>query len=134
MLKTMLCVSFALAGLTAYAQNEATPSRSSTGTNGSVTMTGTVKSYEAGKSIEIDSRGTAHKFDLSKSDANYTISPDVKVGSEVAVMERNDSGRKSVMIEPADSSTKPASTSPRPTSPSSTSPNSTSPNSPTPHE
>ena len=99
----MLCVCLAVAGLTVYAQDQQTSSKSSTGTNAPTALTGTVKSYDAGKSIEIDAQGKNQKFDLAKSDTTYTISPDVRVGSEVSVMERTDAtGHKMVSIEPSD--------------------------------
>jgi hypothetical protein len=67
-----------------------------------VTMTGTVKSFEPGKAIVVDAKGVPHSYDLTAQDATFTISPDVKVGSQVKLTEGMDSsGRKTVTIEPA---------------------------------
>ena len=103
MLKTIFCVSLALVGLTVYAQQNDPPQRSSTSPRTANVTTGTVKSFEAGKSIEIDSKGQSQKFDLANADTTYTISPAVKIGSQVSVMETTDpaTGKKMVNIEPA---------------------------------
>jgi hypothetical protein len=64
------------------------------------TTTGTVKAYEAGKSIEIDAKGGPRTYDLTASDMTVTVSPDIKVGTKVKVTEKADStGRKAVVIE-----------------------------------
>ena len=66
----------------------------------SMAMTGTVKSYDPGKSISVDEKGTTKTYDLSATDMNVTVAPDVKVGSKVRITEKPDStGRKSIMIE-----------------------------------
>jgi hypothetical protein len=52
-----------------------------------VNLTGTVKAYEPGKSIEVDAKGAPHTYDLTAPDMAITVSPDVKVGSKVKVME-----------------------------------------------
>ncbi len=63
-------------------------------------MMGTVKSYDPGKSISVDMRGNTKTYDLSATDMNVTVAPDVKVGSRVRVTEKPDStGRKMVSIE-----------------------------------
>jgi hypothetical protein len=106
MVKTLilLSLSFALAGLPALAQSA--DQASSNSSHKYMNMTGNVKSYDPGKSIEVDVKGKAHTFDLTQTDATYTVSPDVKVGSEVRVTERTDSsGRRTVMIEPSNSRT-----------------------------
>ena len=65
----------------------------------SMAMTGTVKSYDPGKSISVDEKGTTKTYDLSATDMNVTVAPDVKVGSKVRITEKPDStGRKSIMI------------------------------------
>jgi hypothetical protein len=63
-------------------------------------MTGTVKAYEPGKSIEVDAKNGPHTYDLTATDLTITVSPDVKVGSKVKVTEKADgTGRKTVNIE-----------------------------------
>src|SRR5262245_9755792 len=70
--------------------------------------TGTVKAYEPGKTIEVEAKG-AHTYDLTWDDTTYTISPDVTVGTKVKLVEKTDSaGHKTVTIEPAGKSSKPA--------------------------
>jgi hypothetical protein len=95
---TVVCVSLAVATLPAFSQErESPPADQKTALN----VTGTVKTFEVGKSIEVDAKGTAHKYDLTSTDMTYTISPDVKVGMTVKLMESKDaSGRTTVTIEP----------------------------------
>jgi hypothetical protein len=63
-------------------------------------LTGTVKAYEPGKSIEVDAKGGAHTYDLTATDMTVTVGADVKVGSKVKVAEKPDStGKKTVTIE-----------------------------------
>jgi hypothetical protein len=65
-----------------------------------VNFTGMVKAYEPGKSIEVDAKSGPHNYDLAATDMTVTVSPDIKVGSKVKVMEKADSaGRKTVTIE-----------------------------------
>ena len=64
-----------------------------------VNISGTVKSYEPGKSIEVDAKGTPHTYDLTSADMTVTVGADVKVGSKVKVAEKPDSsGKKTVTI------------------------------------
>jgi hypothetical protein len=99
MLKTLaiVCISVAVAVAPSFGQAP----QASTGQK-PVMVTGTVKAFEAGKSIEVDAKGTSHKYDLTSADTTYTINPDVAVGSEVKLTERTDSsGHKTVTIEPS---------------------------------
>jgi hypothetical protein len=62
--------------------------------------TGTVKSYDPGKSISVDAKGSTKTYDLSATDQTVTVAPDVKVGSKVKITEKPDStGRKTIAIE-----------------------------------
>src|ERR1041384_6941578 len=86
------------AGITAYAQDPATPPQRQPEASGATkpkakakTITGTVKSYEPGKSIEVDAKGAPHTYDLTATDQTVPVNPDVKVGSKVKVMEKPDS-------------------------------------------
>src|SRR5262249_6793837 len=69
---------------------------------GEQVMTGTVTSFDRARSIEIDVKGVAHKYDLSNADIAYSISPEVATGLTVIVTERTDANnKKSVSIVPA---------------------------------
>ena len=69
---------------------------------GESTLNGTVTSYDAAKSIEIDSKGTSHKFDLNDGDIQYSISPEVATGMYVTVTIRIDENKhKNITIVPA---------------------------------
>lgn len=69
---------------------------------GEATINGTVTTYDAAKSIEIDSKGTSHKYDLNDGDIQYSISPEVSTGSYVTVTVRIDENkRKNITIAPA---------------------------------
>ena len=64
-------------------------------------VSGTVKAYEAGKSIEITAKDGPKTYDLTASGMTVTISPDVKIGSKVKVTEKSDgAGHKTVSIDP----------------------------------
>jgi hypothetical protein len=68
---------------------------------GQVTVTGKVTSFDAGKSIEISSKGDRLKYDLTSTDTVYSVSPDVASGMTVKITEKtDDSGHKTVTIEP----------------------------------
>ncbi len=91
-------------------------------------MTGEVKDYTAGKSLEVTTRGNrTQKFDLSDPNMTANIDPSVAVGTRVRIMESTDaSGHKTLDVKPAGSSGKrsnPASTNPSTTNPSTTNPN-----------
>jgi len=63
-------------------------------------MMGTVKSFDPGKSIDVEVNGVSRKYDLSKSDTLYNINPDVKPGANVTIVETTDnSGRRAVTID-----------------------------------
>jgi hypothetical protein len=63
-------------------------------------MMGTVKSFDPGKSIDVEVNGVSRKYDLSKSDTLYDINPDVKPGANVTIVESTDnSGRRAVTID-----------------------------------
>jgi len=63
-------------------------------------VTGTVKNCEPGKSIDVEAKGETHSYDLTKTDATFTISPDVKAGSEVRLTDKTDStGHQTVTIK-----------------------------------
>jgi hypothetical protein len=95
-LVALVCVTVALVGLPIYAQNPDPPA----GQASPAAMTGTVKSFDPGKSIDVEVNGVSHKYDLSKTDTSYTINPEVKPGSDVTVMETtNPTGNKEVRIE-----------------------------------
>jgi pyruvate/2-oxoglutarate dehydrogenase complex dihydrolipoamide acyltransferase (E2) component len=69
-----------------------------------MTMIGEVKSYQAGKSIEVQGMGRhaqERTFDLSASDVTANVNPNVTVGSKVRVTETIDAnGHKTITIEP----------------------------------
>ncbi|HLH42320.1 MAG TPA: hypothetical protein VKV74_04985 [Bryobacteraceae bacterium] len=63
-------------------------------------MTGMVKSFDPGKSIDVEINGVSRKFDLSKTDTLYNINPEVKPGSNVTIVETTDNtGKKSITID-----------------------------------
>ncbi|HXB73573.1 MAG TPA: hypothetical protein VNY05_35370 [Candidatus Acidoferrales bacterium] len=106
----LLCSAILIAGsISAYAAPQdpagAPPKQPETGTAPKtkmkgVKLSGTVKAYEPGKSIEVDAKGAPHVYDLAAPDMTVTVSPDVKIGGKVKVTEASDSsGKKTVMIE-----------------------------------
>ena len=110
-----LVISAMIGGMTAYEQQPRDPSQVASNNFGqkqttTLKATGTVKAYEAGKTIEVEAKGAPHVYDLTSPDATYAISPDIAVGSKVKVMEKMDpTGHKMVTIEAAGKSDKPAS-------------------------
>ena len=61
-----------------------------------------VKSFDPGKTIDVEVNGVSHKYDLSKTDTLYNINPEVKARTNVTILEKTDnSGKKTVTIEPA---------------------------------
>jgi len=87
----MVVVGLALAGCLALAQSD--------GKAGQVTVTGTVTRFEVAKSIEVDSGGVSHKYDLNESDTVYSISPEVAAGRTVTVTQTADGeGHRTVTI------------------------------------
>jgi hypothetical protein len=94
-LVALVCLTVALVGLPIYAQNPDPPA----GQANAAAMAGTVKAFDPGKSIEVEVNGVSHKYDLSKTDTSYTISPEVKAGSNVTIMERNAPTGKEVRID-----------------------------------
>ncbi|SRR5579884_300990 len=110
-------------------QNPASTSQSTSTSHAKTrTMTGEVKDYTAGKSLEVTTRGNrTQKFDLSDPNMTANIDPSVAVGTRVRIMESTDaSGHKTLDVKPAGSSGKrsnPASTNPSTTNPSTTNPN-----------
>ncbi|HEY7336012.1 MAG TPA: hypothetical protein VH639_14080 [Bryobacteraceae bacterium] len=99
MLKTVALASLALAlvSVPICAQNQDPAADHARGA-----VAGTVKSFDPGKSIDVEVNGVSHKYDLSKTDTLYNISPDVKAGSNVMIMETTDnSGKKAVTIDVA---------------------------------
>jgi hypothetical protein len=66
---------------------------------GQIVVLGTVTNYDVGKTIEVDAKGTLHKYDLNNSDITYSISPEVATGVSVKVTETTDAnGHKAVAI------------------------------------
>jgi len=64
------------------------------------TTNGTVKANEPGKSVEVTTKAGDQKYDMTATDMTVTVSPDIKVGSKVKVVQKADSnGRKTVSIE-----------------------------------
>ena len=107
---TLLCPTILIAGgIFAYAQPQDPPAQTppATGTvpktkMKAMNMTGTVKAYEPGKSIEVDAKNGPHTYDLTATDMTVTVGADVKVGSKVKISEKPDStGKKTVMIDAA---------------------------------
>src|SRR5438105_340107 len=81
-ISTLFFAFIILGGMAAYAQQQRDAARFSSKDSAAektklVKATGTVKSYEAGKMIEVEAKGVPHRYDLSSADATYTISPDV---------------------------------------------------------
>src|SRR5262249_15961340 len=73
-----------------------------------VNLSGTVKNFEPGKTIEVEAKGAPRSYDLTASDTTYNIRPDVAVGTKVKVVEKTDAtGHKTVSIEPTGKSHKP---------------------------
>lgn len=99
-LTAILGASLTITGFAAYGQSDQGRQAGSADINAPVTMTGTVQSYNPGKSIEIEVQGTTHVYDLSKSDTTFTVSSDVQVGSKVRLMETKEAnGHRLVTIE-----------------------------------
>ena len=66
---------------------------------GQTVVVGTVTNYDVGKTIEVDAKGTLHKYDLNNADTTYSISPEVATGVSVKVTETTDaSGHKTLAI------------------------------------
>jgi hypothetical protein len=65
-------------------------------------LTGRVKSFEAGKKIEVTTaRNKERSFDLDDKNTTYDVAADVSVGQKVEVLESTDaSGQKTVTIKP----------------------------------
>lgn len=108
----IILTTLALAAFTLFAQRPDNPGQGTSTNPGKqydspnnanrTDVTGTVKTYETGKTLEIDANGKTHKYDLTKTDTTYTISPDVKAGSQVRLIEEKDAhGRMTVTVEPA---------------------------------
>jgi hypothetical protein len=106
----LLCPTILIAGsIFAYAQPQDPPPPPQTPpASGTVpktkmkamNLTGTVKAYEPGKSIEVDAKNGPHSYELTATDMTVTVGADVKVGSKVKVTEKPDTtGKKTVMIE-----------------------------------
>ena len=105
-LSIALCCAFLIAGTTSvYARPQDQPPQGDKKTSPMKTAkpmvtTGTVKTYEAGKSIAIDAKKGPKTYDLTSTDMTVTVSPDVKVWSKVKVTEKTDvTGRKTITIE-----------------------------------
>jgi hypothetical protein len=68
-------------------------------------VAGKVESYEAGKSIKVTVPGkivSTKSFDLDSKDATVNISPNIKVGEWVSVVEKTDAnGHKTVTVKPS---------------------------------
>jgi hypothetical protein len=91
----LACLAVALVSLPIVAQAPDSPAGQRTGA-----MMGTVKSFDPGKSIDVEVNGVSRKYDLSKSDTLYNINPDVKPGANVTIVETTDnSGRRAVTID-----------------------------------
>jgi hypothetical protein len=91
----LACLAVALVSLPIVAQAPDSP----TGQRAAAMM-GTVKSFDPGKSIDVEVNGQTRKYDLSKSDTLYNINPDVKPGSNVTIVESTDnSGKRAVTID-----------------------------------
>jgi hypothetical protein len=96
-LVALVCLAAALVSLPIIAQNQDPTAGQAGGA-----MIGMVKSFDPGKTLEVEVNGASHKYDLSKADTLYNISPEVKAGSNVTILETTDnSGKKTVTIEPA---------------------------------
>ena len=77
-------MAFVLTGPPSFSQSH--PTQTSDDKPGQVTIVGTVTSFDVGKSIEVNSNGVPHKYDLNNSDIVYSISPEVATGMTVKVM------------------------------------------------
>lgn len=92
----LVCLALALASLPIVAQ---APDPAGHGAAPGAMM-GTVKSFDPGKSIDVEVNGVSRKFDLSKTDTLYNINPEVKPGSSVSIVESTDnSGKKAITID-----------------------------------
>jgi hypothetical protein len=93
----LVCLAAALVSLPIVAQNQDPPVGQANSP-----MIGIVKSFDPGKTIDVEVNGVSHKYDLSKTDTLYNINPEVKAGTNVMIAETIDnSGKKTVTIEPA---------------------------------
>jgi hypothetical protein len=91
----LACLAVALVSLPIVAQAPDSPAGQRAGA-----MMGTVKSFDPGKSIDVEVNGVSRKYDLSKTDTLYNISPEVKPGSNVTIVETQDnSGKRAVTID-----------------------------------
>ena len=91
----LACLAVALVSLPIVAQAPDSPA----GQRASAMM-GMVKSFDPGKSIDVEVKGVSRKYDLSDSDTLYNINPEVKPGARVTIVESTDnSGRKAVTID-----------------------------------
>lgn len=99
-----------LGGTAAVAQNqsmEKTDEKSVTTTAGTAkskahTVVGTVKEYEAGKSLKVLVGKKTHSFTLDSKSVTTTVDPSVAVGSKVKVVEsKNAEGMKTLTVNPA---------------------------------
>ena len=103
LLSTICCTTLIALGLSAFAQ-QTPPQTDPQGQAASkgVTYTGTVTTYEAGKTIEVGTTGGPKIYNLSSTDMTFSVRPDVKMGSLVKITETKDaSGKATVTIEPA---------------------------------
>jgi hypothetical protein len=92
----LACLAVALVSLPIVAQDPDSPA----GQGAPGAMMGTVKSFDPGRSIDVEVNGRSYKYDLSKTDALYNINPEVKAGSNVTIVESTDnSGKKTVTID-----------------------------------
>ncbi len=67
-----------------------------------VSVIGTVKEYDAGKTIKIaTSKHHTKSFDLAAKDTTATVDPNVAVGSKVKLVDKkDDSGNHTITVEP----------------------------------
>jgi hypothetical protein len=62
-------------------------------------MVGTVTSFDAGKSIEVEANGKKSTFDLDDSNETVNVASDIAVGSKVKVVEKTDKdGKKTISV------------------------------------
>lgn len=94
-LVALVCLAAALVSLPIVAQNQDPVAGQAKGA-----MVGMVKSFDPGRTIDVEVNGESHKYDLSKTDTLFNINPDVKAGTNVTIVETIDnSGKKTVTIE-----------------------------------
>ena len=66
------------------------------------TVVGTVKSYDAGKTLKVKVGKKTRSFDLDAHDVTTTVDPAVAVGSKVRVVEaKSPDGTKTLTVSPA---------------------------------